>query len=153
MSLPVCRIFCDSDPGTLWPKPNGYARLNNLMARISPSEVQFQLINPNQKSATFWEENEKRFASQIQAKIPKSFKISGDGNRLLLNIDIKSDDLSLNHATDESYEIKAYENVGVVLVKIAANTTFGARHALETLSQLIVFDNIRKELQVSVMKT
>lgn len=121
------------------------------MARISQNEVQFKLVNPNAKSSAFWEANEKRFAQQIKAKIPKSVKMSRDGSQLLLNIDVKSDDLSLNHETDESYVIRTYENVGVVLVKIAANTIFGARHALETLSQLIVFDNIRNELQVSMV--
>lgn len=148
MSLPVCRIFCGDDPGTLWPKPSGTVSLDNIVAKLSPNEVQFHLIRPNERSSSFWQANEERFASQIQAKIPKSIKLSNDGNRLLLNIDIESDDVSLTHDTNEGYTITAHENVGVVLIKITAKTIFGARHALETLSQLIVFDNIRNELQV-----
>ena len=34
------------------------------------------------------------------------------------------------------------------MVKITSESIFGARHALETISQLIIFDNVRRELQI-----
>lgn len=71
-----------------------------------------------------------------------------DGDHLIVMFNIQSDNAALNQHTDEHYHMEAYENTGVVIVKIRAETIFGARHALETLAQLIIYDNIRNELQV-----
>lgn len=148
VSLPVCRIFCGNDPGTLWPKPNGFAQLKTVMARITPNDVQFNLLNNSKRNEDFWKANEAIFLKRIKLKVPKSVQLNDDGNRLMLMINVENQDGKLNHQTNEHYNIQAYENTGVVLVKIKAETIFGARHALETLSQLIIFDNIRNELQV-----
>lgn len=148
VSLPVCRIFCGDDIGTLWPKPNGRVKLSNIMARLTPGDIKFNMIKQNDLNKAFWDANEERLRNQINAKIPKNVQLSNEGSRLLVMIDIEDDNAKLNHAVNEHYLMNAYENTGAVLVKIKAETIFGARHALETLSQLVVFDDLRDELQV-----
>jgi len=44
---------------------------------------------------------------------------------------------------------KFHENNFQVEVHITASTYFGARHAVETLGQLIVFDDLRNQIQVA----
>lgn len=150
ISLQVCRVFCGEHPGTLWPRVNGKARLSGKMARISPTELQFNLINQSKRNQAFWDSNEQRLREQILAKVPSYAKITDDGSaaHLMINIDVQDENAKLGLDTNEAYSIVGYENTGVVIVKIKAETIFGARHALETISQLIVFDDIRHELQV-----
>lgn len=151
ISLSVCRIFCGEHPGTLWPRVNGKAILRSKMARLSPTEVQFNLINQSKRNDVFWRSNEQRFREQILAKVPNYVKLmtkDDTGAHLMIMLDIKNEDAKLGLDTDESYFIQGYENTGVVIMKVKAHTIFGARHALETISQLIVFDDIRRELQV-----
>lgn len=148
ISLPVCRLFCGSTPGTLWPRPNGVVRVKNVMARLAPTEVEFKLINQTVKNDQFWTANEQRLREQVLAKVPHSVKLNDDGSRLMITIHVDNDDGKLNHDTNEHYYVQAYENTGVVIIQIKAETIFGARHALETISQLIIYDDIRSELQI-----
>lgn len=150
ISLPVCRIFCGEHPGTLWPLVNGKAKLLGKMARLDPTEVQFNLINQTKQNDLFWRSNEQRLREQILAKVPNYIKIKNDlnGAHLMIMVAVKDENAKLGLNTDEGYHIEGYENTGVVIMKVTAGTIFGARHAFETISQLIVFDDIRRELQV-----
>lgn len=119
------------------------------MARLSPIEIQFNALNGTKRNDIFWKSNEQRFREQLLAKIPSYAKVDyHEGSRLLIMINVQTDDSTLNQQTNEHYHIEAYENTGVVIAKIRAETIFGARHALETISQLIVFDDIREEIQI-----
>lgn len=149
VSLPICRIFCGDDPGTIWPKPSGPVTINNIISRINLAAVRLNVLKPSKANEAFWSANEARFLDQINRKIPKSIKLDSQGNGLAVNIEVvKPDDLSLTQQTNESYVLSAVESEGNVVVTIKAETVFGARHGLETLSQLVVFDDIRNELQV-----
>lgn len=148
ISLPVCQIFCGEQPGTVWPLVNGNFELRSKMARLSPAEIQFNVRNQTKKHESFWSSVEQRFREQILAKVPKSVKLPDDGSHLMIMTEIVDINAKLGLSTNEHYHIQGYENTGVVIVKIKAETIFGARHALETISQLIVFDDIRKELQM-----
>lgn len=149
VSLPVCRIFCGESPGTLWPKPTGRVEIKNFVSRINLGAVRFNVLKPSKTNQDFWQANEKRFLDQIDRKIPKSVKLENQGNGINVVIKVfRPNDLSLTQVTNESYVLSANEIDGNVEVKINADNVFGARHALETLSQLILFDDIRNELQV-----
>jgi hexosaminidase len=60
----------------------------------------------------------------------------------------------INHKTDESYTLHVHEKEindlrsNVLVVNIRADTFFGARHGLETLSQLVVYDAFRNKFVV-----
>lgn len=58
-------------------------------------------------------------------------------NELFIKINVESDSLSLNSHTNESYQLKVTSSDKTVIAQILAETVFGARHGLETLSQLM----------------
>lgn len=68
---------------------------------------------------------------------------------------METDVLSLDWSSDESYVLEGLERLdtgaatpagqGVVVARIRAASYFGARHALESLSQLIAHTGNRKE--------
>lgn len=147
--MPICRIFCGDDPGTIWPKPTGRVIIDNIISRINIAAVRLNVINDSKANKPFWDANEARFLDQINRKLPKSIKLDNQGNGLVVNIDVvHPDDLTLTLQTNESYVLSSTEKDGNVVVTINAETVFGARHGLETLSQLVVFDDIRSELQM-----
>lgn len=158
ISLPVCRLFCtgvDRIPGTLWPKPSGPIRVGTVMAHIDLTKIKVVSPVSPKSNIEFWTKNEQRLLQQVTAKVPKRMRSQlsdgGGGKSLVIGVSVsKPNDARLTQQTNESYTIEAKQDDGVdaVVVNITAVTIFGARHALETLSQLIVFDDIRMELQV-----
>jgi hypothetical protein len=50
--------------------------------------------------------------------------------------------------TNESYRLMVQVESGIVVVKVEAPTYYGARHGLETLAQLIVYDEIENTMKV-----
>lgn len=58
-------------------------------------------------------------------------------NEMFIRIQIQSPDLKLSSETDESYQLKLQSSSNRILAEISAETVFGARHGLETLSQLM----------------
>ena len=60
-----------------------------------------------------------------------------------ISIDISSDVFDLNLETDEHYQLQIFCKDDVNNIKISSPTYFGARHGLETLFQLIYFDNFK----------
>lgn len=147
VSLQICRIFCGSDPGTLWPKATGPVNLKNVVAKINAYSVTLSASNYKEHQH-FWDENKDRLLKQIKSKIPRNVQVDG-GNIVRIDVVVESNDPSLTMNTNESYKILTVERDGTIDVKIESFSIYGARHALETLSQLVVFDDIRNELQVS----
>ena len=72
------------------------------------------------------------------------------GFRLSLHVNVKDPLNTFTFHTDESYELKIIppvERTIIYVINITANSYFGARHAFETLSQLINYDEITHSLQ------
>lgn len=141
-------MLCGIDPGTLWPKVNGKIEFEKRTIRLDPTRIEFIFGNEINKNDQFWEANELRLREQISRKVPKPLKLSDEGNGLRIVIDVKSENSKLGLDTNEQYQIHAHPKDDLVEAHIEAETIFGARHAVETISQLIVFDDIRNELQI-----
>lgn len=92
---------------------------------------------------TLTQEAAEIFRGVIAKSIPST---SVDVNELTskvhvaINIDISSEDSILRMTTDESYSLSVTTQLPETSVNIVASTFFGARHALETLSQLMAWD-------------
>lgn len=144
MSQPVCNIFCEenNEIGTLWPKPTGKTSVGNTMVHIDPSKIEIHGYRHE-----YYNVAKERFLRQITARYSDDADvINKDGKPFTVNIvtDEGDDVGKLVLETDESYKLRINENEAY----ITAKTFYGARHALETLAQLIVYDDIRRELQV-----
>ncbi|XP_055846291.1 chitooligosaccharidolytic beta-N-acetylglucosaminidase isoform X1 [Episyrphus balteatus] len=152
VSMPVCRIFCGDTIGTLWPKPTGPVKFGEYIVHIDRSKIVFEA--PKTKASKLWAANEKRFAEQIESKIPDSKDVRDEGRSLKVKINVdespeKADRIpQLTYDTDESYKLEIRQGKNEVYADISAKSYFGARHGLETLSQLIVYDDIRREVQM-----
>ncbi|XP_076059844.1 chitooligosaccharidolytic beta-N-acetylglucosaminidase-like [Oratosquilla oratoria] len=73
---------------------------------------------------------------------------SVDRQQVNLEITITSPEDRLKLDTDESYNLVVQTQGKRTTVTILAQTFFGARHALETLSQLVSYDEIHNSLQM-----
>nr|CAI5818311.1 unnamed protein product [Callosobruchus analis] len=87
--------------------------------------------------------------SQFHATIPGSLTPKG-GKSLIVNVDVKDPAVNrLTLETDESYTLKvSLTSDGRISALVSAPTFFGARHGLQTLNQLIVFDDLKEELLI-----
>lgn len=151
LSLAVCRIFCGVDAGTLWPRVNGKISLRAPMFHLNPKDIHFEFLNKANPNDQFWLLNEQRFRDQIFRKCSPSYNSTDDGIPLTITIDVKDENTNLGLTTNEHYQIQTKtqtQQQTVIAANIRAESIFGARHALETISQLIVFDDIRNELQM-----
>lgn len=67
---------------------------------------------------------------------------------IYLTITVLQEERKPRLGTDESYSLELTGSGTVVSVNITASTYFGARHALETLSQLIWYDSSEETLKI-----
>lgn len=116
------------------------------MAKIDLNSVTLSASNYKDHQR-FWDENKDRATKQIRSKIPRNVKVDG-GKSLRIDVVVESNDAILTMNTNESYKILTVDRNDAIEVKIESSSIYGARHALETISQLVVFDDIRNELQV-----
>lgn len=147
MSLQVCRLYCGEEVGTLWPKPVGDMKFGNELVRLDPTRIRFS-AGSHRSHNSYWQEIENRFISQVNAKIPRKQSLRNGGTQLDVKLEVHDEDTKITLDTDESYKLTISVTGTKVNVKVEAKTYFGARHAIETLSQFIVYDNIRNELQI-----
>lgn len=155
-----CRQYCLTNVKTsnIWPMVESITDLNLNYASIKSNGWQFLNNNSKNKNFLFWQNNEERFSKQINAKIPNSIKLPvNNDNAYNIEININVTDAGeltkLTTDTDESYRIESVEHTDnkIIEIKIISNTIFGARHALESLVQLIYFDDITIELFVIIL--
>uniref|UniRef100_A0A182QJN0 Beta-hexosaminidase n=1 Tax=Anopheles farauti TaxID=69004 RepID=A0A182QJN0_9DIPT len=149
ISLPACRLFCGTGAGLLWPQPTGELKVGNDLAHIDPEQIWFEWNESFRDQVALWETNRERFRQQLKARSQGSTLKSG-GKALRIQFNVEEDSLALTYATDESYKLTvgAGGANGELLATISAKTFFGARHALETLAQFVLYDDIRNELQL-----
>lgn len=154
VSLAVCRLLCGPSPGTVWPKVHGTIDFHggHQLVAIDPAQIELQADAAVAKHDTFWPQNRDRFERQLRVKTPTP-SARGCGQPLRIRVVVaQPEETKIWLQTDESYridgkEVKGQEGDGggAVEVLINATTIFGARHGLETLAQLIVFDDFRNK--------
>lgn len=116
------------------------------MAKIDVTSVALSASNYKDHQR-FWDENKIRLLKQIESKIPRNVNVDG-GKNVRIEVVVESNDAILTMNTNESYKIVTVDKDDTINVKIESYSIYGARHGLETVSQFVVFDDIRKELQV-----
>ncbi|XP_045467593.1 probable beta-hexosaminidase fdl [Harmonia axyridis] len=132
LPLETCRKICPDI--VVWPKPKSYKFVSDKShSSFYKSNIQFNLVTPPKANKVL-----NTFIDIFKGYLKDDGKNTND-NILKVNINVKSDDLRLNLGTDESYKLVVTKN-RAISVNIIASTFFGARHALESLSQLIWFD-------------
>ncbi|XP_053612207.1 chitooligosaccharidolytic beta-N-acetylglucosaminidase isoform X2 [Plodia interpunctella] len=143
LTLEACKMFC-SEFGLLWPRPTGEVKLGNFLSRVNLQNL--KVVNQKRGlTDTITDTAVERFKNQIRQSIPRGVRPKNTGKSVdvyLVNNNPNTTAFSLT--MDESYSL----NVGAastdkINATVTANSFFGLRHGLETLSQLFVYDNIR----------
>ena len=166
-SLMACKMTCDP-AGVIWPAPSGHLSLSSDLLHFLPDKLQVTaVIAPSEAVSNMINEfTENVFREYLYMMSPEyegGFKnpFSASSFRLHegsvhVSVKVEDDDVSLTTETDESYKLTIRKAVaddpGVknnnVIVLINAKTYFGARHALETLSQMIGYDDLSDTLMI-----
>lgn len=143
--LPVCHLQCE-EFATLLPRPTGAVTLGRHVIHVNTSDIQFTVPSYSSQ-ARYWQENENRFLNILASKneAPESRTPIAGGLTLQIQLSVSSDNIRLDLDTDESFKliVDSDENNNIVSATITAITYFGARHGLESLAQLIVYDELR----------
>ena len=154
-TLAACSLTCGKYGG-LWPKPTGETILSKSVIPFLPENVTF--LTPFDNSP---EDNELRIATyaardifldNIKRYYPWNIERKPEGEALWNKVEViirfESPSLELNLFTPEDYVLSLTHYESVSRAQILSQTFYGARHALETLSQLIAYDELHDSLQI-----
>ncbi|KOB75344.1 Beta-hexosaminidase, partial [Operophtera brumata] len=131
LSMEACKMFCN-EYGLLWPQPTGQVQLGNFLSKININNIVVE-----------------RFKDVVATAVPKGISPKATGKAFAVNLVNNNPDLKeFSLGFDESYSINVASLNDKVNATITANSFFGLRHGLETLSQLIVYDDIRNHVLI-----
>ncbi|XP_058811586.1 chitooligosaccharidolytic beta-N-acetylglucosaminidase [Topomyia yanbarensis] len=136
-TLNQCRLLC-GEYGPLWPIPTGPLRLGQETKEIIPDNISFDYSNSPEEAEVrrYLNETQRIFVKTLLKECNRNCNHTTTTN-LFVFINIRTGDTTLSWSTNESYELHLRSNDDNIEVYITALTVFGARHALETLSQLV----------------
>ncbi|XP_046477221.1 chitooligosaccharidolytic beta-N-acetylglucosaminidase [Neodiprion pinetum] len=149
LSLGVCQLFC-GEAGALWPRPTGHLSLGNFVLQLNPNEIHLHdSSSARTESSSLIAKNIEILKNDLRTMGGDRLKSGGRGLIVHLGPRISSENVKLTLETDESYILQISElGDGRLNASIDAKTYFGARHGLETLSQLIVYDDLYNKIQI-----
>ena len=137
MSQSTCLIMCGG--GSIWPYPTG-----EIAIKETYSEFDFRNLKviSTLSSRIEFSTMEKNFVDQILAMNP-SYNPDKQGKRsLVVNVEVSDPTIEvMTLHIDESYSLSISDKNSISIAKISSTTIFGARHGLETLAQLIAWDD------------
>jgi len=169
--LQACKMTCGAK-GMLWPAPTGLVQLSpdlvnfipqdfRVVSVSAPSEAVSNMIN---QFADVFKEYLYKMSPDYDGEYKNPFTETPfiSGVTVQVSISVESEDLTLDTETDESYSIAIQkskstsrradtkdkiEEAQAIHITISAKTYYGARHGLETLSQMISYDDLSDTLQ------
>ncbi|XP_031786714.1 chitooligosaccharidolytic beta-N-acetylglucosaminidase isoform X2 [Nasonia vitripennis] len=148
LALSVCQLFC-GEAGAIWPKPTGHMSFGNFVARLDPDDIVLSGIDLRSNVGQLLQENVDRLKENVKT-LPGSKAIK-KGYGLTINVDAQFDVTSakLTLGTSEAYTIAIHQQEdGELIADVSGKNYFGVRHALETLSQLIVYDDLYGDVKI-----
>ncbi|EFX82594.1 hypothetical protein DAPPUDRAFT_101206 [Daphnia pulex] len=165
-TLAGCKLTCN-DESVLWPKPRNAIYLSKTLVSFLPIDIRINRINaPSSEVKSLTNEAIAIFRGVLRKSIPEAFRrrnqTAKDGQRPQIHIEVSitSGDVRLAMETQESYNLHVKTIFATAAtpasprsttsVSITATTFFGARHAIETLSQIMAWD---KTLESMIMLT
>ncbi|KAJ8708129.1 hypothetical protein PYW08_010495 [Mythimna loreyi] len=146
-SLSRCVLLCTGPQ--LWPHPIGYTYYSKKVVVLATNKLEYKFQSvPSQAVHMYLAEAFKLFLGDL-AKLERytldarRMNISRDAmiKKMYIQMDVETDpDPRLRLETDESYTIRIETISNQVVIKLVSASFCGIRHALETLSQLILLD-------------
>ncbi|CAO1349067.1 unnamed protein product [Diamesa tonsa] len=131
----ICRLLCGGS-GSLWPQPTGAFSLGKSVVSVNPLLIRFEYPDGTAEVKDFFEQASFLFLKSLNEECNGECSAPTDGE-MFIKIEVNSDSMTLSPSTNESYFLKVSTIEKKSTVTITAETSFGARHGLETLTQLI----------------
>ncbi|KAG7295936.1 hypothetical protein JYU34_021024 [Plutella xylostella] len=134
-NVDVCHAVCGRF-GSLWPRP-GTAALSTQLLKIHPNYLRYDIQEVPAEA--------RHIIASMTHVTSQNLLAECDGNvtelaerPLVVYIHVKSADLTLDEQTNEQYMLDVVSrSANNISVYIVADTVYGARHALESFTQLI----------------
>ncbi|XP_065167218.1 probable beta-hexosaminidase fdl isoform X2 [Atheta coriaria] len=143
VSLTTCSMLCGSS--MLWPQPTGPTTLGSHSVSFDREQLTFE-TTATEPARSYIQYSFAMFNSnvanliQLQKNEPSATP-QRDFNKFIVKVFVEhSDIVKLTLSTDESYKLILRMEGENMIGTVTANNFFGARHGLETLSQLIWWD-------------
>jgi len=133
-----CKVTCAPEKN-LWPLPVNYHLGGKSYAIVDPDAI---IRDIHAASDRVKDTLDEVIDFQITKLVPRK-QIVHSYFKTFLSIDVSTDVFDLDLDTNEHYQLQISCRDEVNSIKISSSTYFGARHGLETLFQLIYFDNFR----------
>ena len=162
VQLNTCKLTC-GELSVVWPRPTGPAAFGSQTVPFLIDNIQFQLVAPDSVKPMLQQATE-IFLESLRAMQPTaSGRRAGcrrDGlcpkavadQRVQVVVAVEADDTTLTLETSEYSQLLINHTAGGdVSVLLYAKTFFGGRHGLETVSQLINYDDENACLQASAV--
>jgi hexosaminidase len=140
MSQGTCLMTCGN--GSLWPYPTGKVDITeDNFAVIGKFSNNF--VFANKLESTVLNSAVDSFYDSVHSmKNTKESLLSVDGSSFVVNVQVTDGTTTVfSMGVDESYTLTTSVQKKQVTTTISAETVFGARHAIETLSQLVSWDS------------
>lgn len=139
-TLDTCNMLCDSTQ--LWPQPTGPVTLGTTTAIVSTQILRFEIVAvPARMVMTQLSLAYTIFENNLKAIEGKGAKASPSVDEVVIKVTVNgTGETYLTLDTDESYSLIVRPEGSSLVANIQAKSFFGARHGLETLSQLIWSD-------------
>ncbi|XP_067000606.1 chitooligosaccharidolytic beta-N-acetylglucosaminidase isoform X2 [Anabrus simplex] len=134
-SIHICSLTC-GQYGSLWPRPTVDTDLGSHLVEFNPGRIRFDLsqLSGGQDARNMATQITRIFMENLAKECPN---ITDDpGTEVVISIATSSPSVELNMETNETYSLHLATEESKVTVAIRAVSLYGARHGLETLSQL-----------------
>ena len=157
MSLETCKLVCGPS-ATLWPLPSSvslskdtipflprHLTHTNLQCTGKVCDLLDEAVRLMNETLCMYHPLYEKNSSSLWTG---PYKKNVEDHSVFLQLSVHSPDVDLKMFMDESYHFVLDTDGKTTFVFITATTFFGARHALETFSQLVDFDPVHDSLQV-----
>ncbi|XP_066255703.1 probable beta-hexosaminidase fdl [Euwallacea similis] len=145
ISLTTCNMLCGDSP-PLWPKPAQLSIMNKNSSTFLKEHIVLKIHSPEEAKPGLEELSNIFLDTLVDGE--KYRLINEEGQIVKLNLHIKYHITRPLSTTNESYILYSQNINDFVAINIFADNYFGARNGLESLMQLIWYDNIKKRYRI-----
>lgn len=147
-SLTTCLMTCGAPQ--IWPMPTGTLTLGNKTFSFDFNQIKVQIVQAKHKLVRDLIRSCIKLFKKNVMLLSENILASFDPPEVVVSIAVhgSSSDVRFKLNIDESYRLFISRNSSGVYVSLHALTYLGARHGLETLLQLIWWDDDSKSLKI-----
>lgn len=145
VTLSTCIILCQDAP-PLWPKPKEIVVRQKDSTTFLKEHIFLEIHSPEEIKPDLEQATNIFFNNLVP---DDDFQLHNDEEQIVkLTLHVQNTSTILGASVNESYILYSQKLPDKVMVNIYADNYFGARHGLETLSQLIWYDSHSKRFRI-----